>query len=74
MNYILIGVGVYLLVRLIFNFIIPVYRTTQRIKKQFRDIQQHAANADQQAHDAAPNSPSSTAEKVGEYIDFEEVR
>ncbi len=66
----------YLLYKLIFRFIIPVYRTTRQIKKSFRDMQEQM-NARMGGQDpfgpppaAAPKQPEP---KKGDYIDFEEV-
>lgn len=63
----------YLLYRLVFNFILPVYRTTQQIKKGFRSMNE------QMNGQATPNPPNSGTQaqkpstQAGEYIDFEEV-
>ena len=66
----------YLLFRLVFNFIIPIYRTTKQVKKGFRDMQeqmrQHSNPQGQQSQDTQPKKPGAT--KVGDYIDFEEVK
>ncbi|HEY8387526.1 MAG TPA: hypothetical protein VIK74_02925 [Parasegetibacter sp.] len=36
----LLVLGVYLLYKFIFRFVIPVYMTTKQVRKQFEDIQQ----------------------------------
>ena len=62
----------YLGYKLIFNLIIPVYRTTRKLKKGFREMQekmQQQANQ-QQEQAQRPHEKS----KVGEYIDFEEIK
>ena len=75
----------YLAYRLIFDFIIPVYRTTTRIKKGFREMRQqmnqHTHQQDQhnqQNHHNQPfnqSTPNQTNKgNVGDYIDFEEVK
>jgi hypothetical protein len=65
----------YVLYKLIFDFIIPIYESTKKIKKQFGDIQ----NKMQQDMNAA-NTKNATAKqetkvaREGDYIDFEEVK
>jgi hypothetical protein len=70
------GFLLYLLYRLVFNFIIPIYKTTRQVKKSFRDMheqmrQQTEGQATQQKTQSPKNSSNS---KVGDYIDFEEVK
>lgn len=78
--YILLG---YLLYRFITAFLIPVFRTSRQIKKQFNDIQQRmqeqmqqqqAAYQHQQKAAQANKESKSNGAPVGEYIDFEEVK
>lgn len=87
-RYLLYALLIYLLYRLVFHFIIPVYKTTRQVKKQFRDMhsrmqdhmnQQSAyaeASADKQAGNSKNSAPKtdSNKEKAGDYIDFEEVK
>jgi len=70
---------VYLLYRLIFHFIIPLYKTTRQVKKTFRNMQdqmrQHTDPFNQQnAQDSQPQHKKQGTNKVGDYIDFEEVK
>ena len=67
----------YLAYKLVFDFIIPVFKTTRRIKKGFREMQDrmqqpadpyHRQNGKQQ--DAVKNEKS----PAGDYIDFEEIK
>ena len=64
----------YLGYRLLFNFIIPVIRTTMRVKKGFREMK------DQAMRQSAPSSSNDVNEKQKkkvdkeDYIDFEEIR
>ena len=73
---------VYLLYRFIFYFVLPIYKTTKQVKKQFRDIHSRMeeqmnqtsfakASEDKQAD---PSKKSSSKEQGGDYIDFEEVK
>ncbi|HWI93807.1 MAG TPA: hypothetical protein VNT20_21145 [Flavisolibacter sp.] len=67
----------YLGFRLVFDFIIPVVKTTRRIKKGFREMHermnQHTEPYNQQENAAKQNQDSNKG-GVGEYIDFEEVK
>ena len=66
----------YLLYRLIFHFIIPIYRTTKQVKRSFRSMHE------QMHQNTPPHNPAHKDEpyqkpgkgKVGDYIDFEEVK
>jgi len=66
----------YLLYRLVFELIIPVFKTTKTVRNQFKDMQdqmQKKAEAFQQKQQG-----SFTAQKpksrIGEYIEFEEIK
>ena len=71
---------VYLAYRLIFDFILPVYRTTKRVRRSFREMQermnQHTQQYHQQEDPAKQNRERSNSQKggTGEYIDFEEIK
>jgi hypothetical protein len=74
---------IYLAYRLVFDLIIPVYKTTRQVKKQFREMQSHMENyANRQSSfsgsaedNLAPHTNSSAQKKhAGDYIDFEEVK
>lgn len=65
---------IYILYKLIFEFIIPVYQSTKKIRKQFGDMQ-----SKMQQDINSYNNPQTTAEpekkkKEGDYIEFEEVK
>ena len=67
---------VYLLYKFLFGFVIPIYRTTREVKRNFRHMQ------DQMNRQAPPGAPgdyqqtttTSKKEKPGDYIDFEEIK
>ena len=70
-----IAIAFYFIYKLIFDFIIPVYKTTTHVKSKFKDMhdnmQQQSNNFQQQQH----TEPKKQAKQsVGEYIDFEEVK
>lgn len=69
---------IYILYKLIFDFIIPIYNTTKTVKKQFTDI--HGKMQDQvnkmnqqQAAPSAPPPPKGTT-RAEDYLDYEEVK
>ncbi|MBV8254755.1 MAG: DUF4834 family protein [Chitinophaga sp.] len=71
------------LYKLIFDFIIPVYRSTKVVRKQMADMQEHMRQqyeqqqGSQQGNSPAQEPPASRpAPKVdkGDYIDFEEIK
>ena len=69
----------YLLYKLIFDFIIPVAKTTQQVKKQFGDMSarmQEKMNEQQRqsANFTAPKTNGSSGKKNDDYIEFEEVK
>ena len=77
LRYLFYAFLIYLAYRLIFHFIIPIYKTTRQVKKQFREM--HSRMEDQMNQQQA-NEQTSTLhtenkkEQVGDYIDFEELK
>lgn len=76
MRYLLYALLIYLVYRFIFNFIIPVYKTTRQVKKEFGNMKSRMEeHMNQQYAEQQKSSPSADKkEKVGDYIDFEEVK
>jgi hypothetical protein len=83
MNVFVLAILFYLLYRFIGGFVIPLFRATQNMRRQFHDVNSNppsggntgnqsdgGSNASANAGSSAPGSGS----KVGEYIDFEEVK
>lgn len=65
---------IYLLYKLIFNFIIPLYQSTKKIKKQFGEMQSKMqADMNNYQHQQT-TSPAESAPKKEDYIEFEEVK
>ena len=66
----------YLVFKLVFDFIIPIYRTTRQVRKGFREMHQRMSQHDQQFHQQEAESQNQNSNKggVGEYIDFEEIK
>ena len=69
---------IYLAYQFIFNFIIPVYKATQQVKKGFREMHHRMndfANGEQQSSSQQSRSSNNSAkESAGDYIDFEEIK
>ena len=67
----------YLLYKVIFDFIIPVYQTTKQVKQKVNEMQR---NMNEQANQQQRNQYTSTANqaspkpKSDDYIEFEEVK
>jgi|GEM_PF-302683 len=77
---VLLALVVYFVFRLIFDFIIPVYRATQEVKKnagQMRDKMNEFMKEKQAAEtNSAPAGKTSRGQnaQAGDYIDFEEIK
>ena len=73
--YIFFAFLAYLLFKLIVDFVIPVYKTTQRVKRSFREMQQKMNG--QFSHTPQPQDEKTYEKKrkpSSDYIDFEEVK
>lgn len=67
----------YLLYKLIFDFIIPVYNTTKQVKQKVGEMQQRMNEQMQQSNNSNKQSNSSTAAPKPareDYIEFEEIK
>jgi hypothetical protein len=69
---------VYLAYRVLFDFIIPVVKTTRQIKKGFRQMHeqmnQHTGQHQQQENYSKQDHGNNNKGGGGEYIDFEEIK
>ena len=67
---------IYLFYQFIFKFIIPVYKTTQQVKKGFREMHDRMNDASTTSQQSSPRTQSTngSSNKIGEYIDFEEIK
>lgn len=67
----------YMLYKLIFDFIIPLYNTTKQVKQKVNEMQRtmnEQANQQQRNQFAGPVKEPSTKPKSDDYIEFEEVK
>lgn len=65
------------LYNLIFRFIIPVYRASRQMRKQFREVQEQFQQAARQQHQPAQHQEASSRpapQSKGDYIEFEEIK
>lgn len=66
---------IYFLYKLVFDFIIPVYRSGKKMHDNIKTMQDQMQGRmnQQQQYNAAPPPPRNNI-KEGDYIDFEEVK
>jgi len=73
-----LGIVLYLLYRFVFNFLLPVVKTTRQVRRQFMQMQDtmqgHGPESSRPKQEPKPAPSSSTKGKMGEYIDFEEIK
>ena len=80
LRFILFALVTYIMYKVVFELIIPIFRTTQKIRRQFSDMQQHAQDQMNNAQNGyankttPPAEPKKTTTRAGDYIDFEEVK
>ena len=80
MRYILYAILIYIAYQFIFNLVIPVYKTTRKIKKGFREMhgkmqeQMNKQQANNGSNGKQWDQPGTKKEEAGDYIDFEEVK
>ncbi|MFT4095443.1 MAG: hypothetical protein QM640_17580 [Niabella sp.] len=69
-GYFLLFIFVWFFYNVFVKVVLPVYKTTVHLKKQFKNMarESHSQNESAAAPTAAPK------EKLGEYIDFEEIK
>lgn len=77
LRYLFYAFLIYLSYRLVFHFIIPIYKTTRQVKKQFHEMhsrmEDHVNQRQANQQTPSPNTESKK-EQVGDYIDFEELK
>ena len=77
LRYLFYAFLIYLAYRLVFHFIIPIYKTTRQVKKQFREMHSRMQdNMGQQPPYQQPVTPATENknQQAGDYIDFEELK
>ena len=73
-----LAIVLYLLYRFIFNFVLPVVKTTRQVRQQFRNMQEGNGQNAGGNYNAGPQQPRQEQKPkqppAGDYIDFEEVK
>ena len=74
-RYILIGFAIYFAYRFIFNLVIPLYKTTKQVKKQFDSVIEEQAS--RQGFGQTPPKQEERVKKPkvdkDDYLEFEEL-
>lgn len=71
------AIVIYLVYKIVFDFIVPVSHAGRHMKQQFKDANEHMqqqANNFQQQNEQRNNTQPKSKKVVGDYIDFEEVK
>ena len=67
----------YIIYKLVFGFIIPVYQTTKHLSKKMSDMQEQMKAENDAAiknQNQAANKTGTTSSSSSDYIDYEEVK
>jgi hypothetical protein len=64
----------YLLYKLVFEFIIPVYRTTSQVKKKMNEMQEKMQEQQHNHNNHTNPAPQPKKNFDADYIDYEEVK
>ncbi|MDQ6755937.1 MAG: hypothetical protein M3004_03290 [Bacteroidota bacterium] len=68
---------IYILYKLVFEFIIPIYQTTKKVKNQFGEMHnkmQDQMNTFTKQQNNTATKPAEQSAKKEDYIDYEEVK
>ena len=71
------AIVIYLVYKIIFDFIVPVSHAGKQMRQQFKDVNVHMrqkGNGFQQKNGQQNNTQPKSKKVVGDYIDFEEVK
>jgi len=77
LRYFLIGMAIYFGYRFLFEFVLPMIKTTRQVKKQFDAVrEQQEAFFKQQSNQDQPkkSEKSATRSADDDYIEFEEIK
>jgi predicted Holliday junction resolvase-like endonuclease len=70
LSFIIWTIVIYLLIRFIFNFVIPIVRVSGRMRSQVREFQEKVNRQYQEQPAPEKHKPK----KADDYIDFEEIK
>lgn len=79
MKIILYALLIWFLYNLVFRFIVPIYRASRQMKRQFNQVRERMEEEQRRQQQASSGpgfqeSQSPKAPPAGDYIDFEEVK
>ncbi|RTL57490.1 MAG: hypothetical protein EKK37_15745 [Sphingobacteriales bacterium] len=75
MKLILLIVGIYILYRFIFGFVLPVAGATKQMKRQMNAFrEQHNEMFQQQPNNTSANTNNNYKAPSEDYLDFEEIK
>jgi hypothetical protein len=74
LKYLLLGLFLYFIFRFVFDFVIPVVRTTKQVKKQFDAVREQQQQFYQEQNKPTPSAKKSTVADQDDYLEFEEVK
>lgn len=76
LRYILYAIGIYFLTRFIVELVIPVFRTTRQVRRQFKDMKERMERMQEGNREQATQKPDPRPETVRreDYLDFEDVK
>jgi len=79
MSIFLYAILIFFLYNFVVKVLLPVYRTTRQIKRQFNNMQQQFQGTEggkttTESEDKQESPIKKKKQKIGEYIDFEEVK
>jgi Sec-independent protein translocase protein TatA len=77
LRYFLIGMAIYIGYRFLFEFLLPIIKTTRQVKKQFdavREQQEEFLRKQTNQHQPKKSEKSATRSADDDYIEFEEIK
>jgi hypothetical protein len=74
LRFILYAFLLYILYKLVFDFIIPVAGATRRIRKQFDQAREQMEQQQKQNKQQTGKPAENVTHGIGDYIEFEEIK
>jgi hypothetical protein len=74
LRYLLISLAIYFAYRFVFELVIPIYKTTKQVKKQFEGIRENQRQYQQHQTSTAEEQRTRNSIKDEDYLDFEEIK
>ncbi|HEY0299431.1 MAG TPA: hypothetical protein VGB84_09455 [Arachidicoccus sp.] len=74
LGYIILGFAAYFLYRLVFGFVLPLWKSTKTVRENIRNMQQGQTAPASHTNTNTEEKIKTVSEKVGDYIDFEEIK